>query len=397
MLIRHATGKRACPACTSGDILTCADRGDVPLFQNARYASAAAARAAPCGRLVLTLCRNCGFGFNATFEPALVRYAADYENDQTVSEHFLRHVDSIARRALDLLQDGQQAVVVEIGCGQGGFLRHLAGMPGTPVVQAVGFDPSLRQPVSEGALRLEARLFDQAAAQSLTAPPDLVVLRHVIEHVDEPFDVLTTIRGAMGQATGRILIETPCLDWILRHESWHDVFYEHCNYFTATSLAGLLRRAGFSNIEVDHVFGGQYLVATGDVGQAAGAPEPSDDGAMAARAQAFGRSLASYVDAWRGRLTGLQPLAIWGAGAKGVTFAALIGPAVPLAGLIDIDPKKQGRYAAMTALPILAPAEAVALGIRHVVVMNPNYAAEVSALIQRLGGGIDCTIMDAKA
>lgn len=348
--------------------------------------------------MVLSVCRTCGFGFNSTFETALARYDAAYENDQTVSAHFLRHVDLMAKRALDLLDHRRQAVVVEVGCGQGGFLRQLISITDSTISEAVGFDPSLRDPQTDGRLRLEARLFDEAAAQSLTAPPDLVVMRHVIEHVDQPFALLTSIRNAMGRdATGSILIETPCLEWILRHNAWHDVFYEHCNYFTAASLARLMRRSGFVKVEVTHAFGGQYLAASGQAGNSEITNEPSDGGAMAARAQAFGQGFEAYIARWRGRLGSLQPLALWGAGAKGVTFAALLGTAVPVYGMIDIDPKKQGRYTALTAVPIFSPAEAAARGIRHIVVMNPNYAAEVSDLISRMGGAMECTIMDAEA
>jgi hypothetical protein len=223
-------------------------------------------------------------------------------------------------------------------------------------------------------------------------------LRHVIEHVDAPYDMLAAIRATMdGAKPGRILIETPCLEWIMQREAWHDVFYEHCNYSTAASLARLLRRAGFTKVQVTHVFGGQYLAASGEAGVEAAGVEPPDGGAVAERAATFGRSFDAFVAQWRERLMGRQPLGIWGAGAKGVTFAGLIGSAVPVHGLIDIDPKKQGSYAAMTALPILSPTKAAADGIRHVVVMNPNYAPEIAALVARLDSRMELTIMDTES
>ncbi|MDR3417131.1 MAG: class I SAM-dependent methyltransferase [Nevskia sp.] len=391
-----AGAKQACPACGSADIVVCADRGRVPVFQNARYPDPATARDVARGHLILAVCRRCGFGFNATFDPHLAQYDAAYENDQTISPHFLRHVDAMAGQALAMVADRPDALVVEVGCGQGGFLRHLLAAPGGALGGAVGFDPSLRHPVDAGGLRLEARLFDAAAARSLATAPDLVILRHVIEHVDTPFELMAAIRATMDLAKpARILIETPCLEWILQHDAWHDVFYEHCSYFTAASLARLLRRAGFTKVAVTHVFGGQYLAASGEAGPAAEAADPGEGAAVAERAAIFGHSFEAFVARWRERLAERQPLGIWGAGAKGVTFAALIGAAVPVRGLIDIDPKKQGSYAAMSALPILSPAEAAGQGIRHVVVMNPNYASEIAAMVADLPSPMELTIMDA--
>ena len=396
MTMPIAGAKQACPACGSADIVACAERDNVPVFQNARYPDPEAARGVARGRLVLAVCRHCGFGFNATFDAGLAQYDTAYENDQTVSPHFLRHVDAMAQQALALVADRRDALVVEVGCGQGGFLRRLLEAPGAALAGAVGFDPSLRQPVDSGRLRLEARLFDTVAVRSLPSPPDLVILRHVIEHVDTPYALMAAIRATMDLAKpARILIETPCLEWILRHDAWQDVFYEHCNYFTAASLARLLRRAGFTKVEVTHVFGGQYLAATGEAGAVADMAEPAEGGDVAARALVFGRSLDLFIAQWRERLAGRQPLGIWGAGAKGVTFGALIGVSVPVHGLIDIDPKKQGSYAAMTALPIMSPEQAAEHGIRHVVVMNPNYAPEIAALVANLASPMELTIMDA--
>ena len=56
-----------------------------------------------------------------------------------------------------------------------------------------------------------------------------------------------------------LFIETPCLEWILRHTVIQDLFYEHCNYWTRPSLAGAVAAAGFAPVRVDHVFEGQYL------------------------------------------------------------------------------------------------------------------------------------------
>ncbi len=80
------------------------------------------------------------------------------------------------------------------------------------------------------------------------------------------------------------------------------------------------------------------------------------------------------------------PVAVWGAGAKGVTFSLLIDPeGCDLDCVIDINPSKQGHYLGATGLPIVSPEQAAGRGIRMIVVMNPNYRAEIEKTALKLG------------
>src|SRR5262249_12083628 len=80
------------------------------------------------------------------------------------------------------------------------------------------------------------------------------------------------------------------------------------------------------------------------------------------------------------------PVMAWGAGAKGATFCNLADPAARLlAGVVDVNPAKQGKYLPGTAHPILSPEAAVSAGLTAALVLNPNYVAEVADRIARLG------------
>ena len=89
---------------------------------------------------------------------------------------------------------------------------------------------------------------------------DGIVLRHVLEHVVDPVAFLGGLLESNG-GEGRIYIEVPCLDWIVRHDAWFDIFYEHVNYFR---LADFERMFGTLH-EVGHAFDGQYLYAVADL------------------------------------------------------------------------------------------------------------------------------------
>ena len=77
------------------------------------------------------------------------------------------------------------------------------------------------------------------------------------------------------------------------------------------------------------------------------------------------------------------PVAIWGAGAKGVTLANLLDPLRErIACVVDLNPAKQGRFLPGTGHPIIGPHELEEFEVRTALVMNANYAQEIEALLR---------------
>ncbi len=57
-----------------------------------------------------------------------------------------------------------------------------------------------------------------------------------------------------------LLFELPDTTRILDECAFWDIYYEHCSYFTAGSLARLFRQAGFAVDDLYRVYDDQYLV-----------------------------------------------------------------------------------------------------------------------------------------
>ena len=99
----------------------------------------------------------------------------------------------------------------------------------------VGFDPAYRGPDVDcsGRARFERRFYGPECADTAA---DVVVCRHVIEHVPRPVELLRTVRQALAASPhARVYLETPDAAWILRNQVLCDLFYEHCSLFTAPS------------------------------------------------------------------------------------------------------------------------------------------------------------------
>jgi SAM-dependent methyltransferase len=366
------------------------ERPAVPVHQNAICADRRSALTMPRGDLRLVICSDCGFVFNAAFDAARLSYGPDYENSQYASPAFREYTDGLVRHVVQGIA-GRPARVVEVGCGNGRFLT--AVVEKAPAAVGTGFDPSYRGPDTalDGRVRFERRFFSDD-------PPieaDVVICRHVIEHIPEPLEILRAARSALAESGGTAYFETPSIEWIFERRAFWDFFYEHCSYFTPASLRYAFAQASLDVDDVQTVFGGQYLWL--DARPSAVPPRPARPApALTREALAFGADDAALVQKCRTRIESLAcdgAVALWGAGAKGVTLANLLDPdATLLACVVDQNPRKQGNFLPGTGHPIVSPRALPEHGVATAVIMNPNYRHELESLLRN--DAIDVRLVD---
>lgn len=327
----------------------------LPVFQNKMFADSQSALACAKGDMRLVQDDETGLIFNAAFDAGLLHYDADYQNEQACSGLFRQHLDDV--KAI-IQRHFADKTLIEVGCGKGYFLEYLQ-QSGYAIT---GIDPAYQ---GDNPSIVKACFTDQLGVSA-----DALVLRHVLEHIENPLAFLNTLALANG-GKGQIYIEVPCFDWILEHRAWFDIFYEHVNYFR---LADFQRLFG-TVYESGHVFGGQYLYVVADL---ASLKTPVADTADRVK---FPEDFLADIN----RLATLAKStrnAIWGGASKGVIFALYMQRAgVLIESVIDINTAKQNKFIAGTGLKVSAPKKALSqLQPGDIIfVMNSNYLPEIIA------------------
>lgn len=341
----------------------------------------------------LVACRQCGFVFNENFESELLDYSQDYENSQDRSGHFSTHMRSVAeslvqRNALH----GKR--ILEIGCGKGGFLKLIVDIAGG---QGKGFDPSYVNEYDDVAALSFVRDFFPSNQEWWD--PDQIVCRHVLEHLAQPYDFVSMIRKAIPlRQNPHLYFEVPSFEWICDNLAFWDIFYEHCNYFTVEAISSLMQRCGFVVDRIESAFSGQYLsldLSVADLSREGPTsssilpPLKSSPVSSPTRYDDFARNFSAKLEAMRKQVlefrAAKKTMAVWGAAAKGSTFLNQLS-LVPeiVSTVIDINPRKQGKYVAGTGQLICAPEHLQSHPCDVVFIMNPNYQNEIRQQLQEL-------------
>lgn len=332
----------------------------------------------------LVCCEYCGLLFNRAFDPALMAYAEDYETSLHFSPTFREYADLLAR---SLVEDHglRNRTAIEIGCGRGEFLILLAR---SGMKHCLGFDRSFSPELvtlPEG-VEIHAHYYSEARPGPTA---DLVCSRHVLEHIPQPRTLLDELATAL-EPSALLYLEVPNALYTLEDGGIWDLIYEHCNYFTPTSLRWLLEAQGFAGVDVRSAYAGQFLASWSRKGSSQQEPDKIPDGAslvQLAKGLAKLRSdkVRSFEQTLRRALDQGHRTAIWGAGSKGVTFLNSLPSGMEIATAIDKNPRKQGKHLPGTGQKIQSPEEATGFPLDLVFVMNPIYAQEIEEQLRELG------------
>jgi cyclopropane fatty-acyl-phospholipid synthase-like methyltransferase len=385
--------RNECPACKTAGSSVFFEMPSVPLFCNVLLPDVDSSVSVPRGDISLSFCPACGLIFNSAFDAELMNYEVEYENSLHFSPRFQDYANELAKRLVSQYEL-QNKTILEIACGQGDFLSLLCEMGGNT---GVGFDPShAKRALEEGAEDRITFVRDYYSEKYAHYQGDLVVCRHMLEHVPKPKEFLTSLRKTLGDdSKTAVFFEVPNSLHTLEKLAIWDIIYEHCLYLTPLSISLLFESCGFEVARTDQTYEGQFL--TLDATPCAVHPERSD---RSEELEALGRAVQDFplrfeqkADRWRKQLNEIaerkRTTVIWGAGSKGVTFLNVMETGKRIKYAVDMNPRKRGMFIAGTGHEIVSPEDLKEIKPSVVLVMNAIYEEEVRKTTIGLGLDVD--------
>ena len=256
---------------------------------------------------------------------------------------------------------------IEVGCGQGEFLKVLEEFP----VEGHGIehDPALVKLARAQGLAVEQGFTEHADTVIPGGFYDVFLSFNFLEHQPDPAGMLRCIYNNL-EDDGMGLLTVPSFEYIMDHSSYYELIRDHIAYYTFDTLTSLLERTGFviNRDTLAVIVRKRPQMETGNLLDCYVNLRREMDTYM------------KYLDAWK------KKAAIWGASHQGFTLAATTSLGKKAEYIIDSAPFKQGKFAPASHLPIVAPSYFEEHPVDAVIITAPGYTDEIAALIREKFG-----------
>jgi 2-polyprenyl-3-methyl-5-hydroxy-6-metoxy-1,4-benzoquinol methylase len=259
---------------------------------------------------------------------------------------------------------GVDVRVLDIGCANGGLLRELARC-GVQSLWGVDPSPGCVKETKLGG-KIQASVGTLFELPDFSAPFDVVILCHVLEHVYDLRRAVEVVRGLLGR-DGVIYAEVPDASRYAAHVSapFQDFNVEHINHFSSHALANLfavgsMRQLAAGSLQLESAPGIPYPAIFGFF--AGSSPPPS---ATALRDPHLRTQVVEYIgrsQALWGRIRSRidqamrvsSDVIVWGTGQFTFKLVAETSLAkARIVAFVDSNPRMQGKT--LRGVPIVGP------------------------------------------
>jgi SAM-dependent methyltransferase len=210
----------------------------------------------PVSPLTVLRCSECGLvQLREMLAPS---FYSHYSFMSGVAGGYREYLGQLASHLAECYESGVR--VLEVGCSDGTLLQLLDERG----FFVAGFEPA-REPsrvaLEKGLTVINDFLCAESAAQSGLEAADVIVIRHVLEHIDNFSPIFEGIdRLATPDAT--LLIEVPDLSSTIEKSMYSNLYHIHSCYFDVVTLSALLEKHGWktSGSITVNTFGGSLLL-----------------------------------------------------------------------------------------------------------------------------------------
>ena len=329
--------------------------------------------------LTLDLCQCMGCGLvQFDCEPV------DYYRDVIRAGGFSKTMVELRRYQYKHLIDSyhlEGKKFIEVGCGQGEFLKVLSEFP--VEVHGIEHDPHLVELARAQGLDVTEGFTETEDTRFAGGLYDVFLSFNFLEHQPDPSTMLQAIYPNLeDDAMG--LITVPSFEYIMDHNSYYELIRDHLAYYTFETLTPLLERNGFQVEECEVINRDTLSVIVRK------RPQMDTENLLECyvNLKREMETYMKYLDAWD------KKVAIWGASHQGFTLAATTKLGEKARYIIDSAPFKQGKFAPASHLPIVGPDHFHEHPVDAIIITAPGYTDEIAASIrQKFGTAVEIRAM----
>lgn len=327
-----------CPVCDSSDLDSLIDLGKMPLSVLGICIDPTKSVEGKTHSIDIWMCRKCSHVFNEGYDRA---FKQSYISGCTMYNKggpWAGHMQYIARY-IEGMCDG---TIVEIGAGNGEFAALLKHLP------YIAYEPTDDALVCAKYVETRQRYYDIENDIRIDKP-DVILMRHVLEHYANPGEFLQQISDACRRSKiePSLIIEVPNIQNALRDVRIEDWVYEHPQHFTPNSLYTLAACSGWRTDDIFTTYNDEVIVASFlTFGH-------KYDKGCSSKFDAMLRNISltrGDIERMHQRRSG--SVVLWGGAGKGATLINLLDLDIPV---IDSDDRKWGKYVPGTPYQINNP------------------------------------------
>ncbi|MFT4825337.1 MAG: SAM-dependent methyltransferase [Halioglobus sp.] len=341
------------------------------------------------GAIQLRHCKTCGYVGNEGHDSAKVSFD-DYDFSNDNSPMYSRYTQELCDRLIGRY-DLNLKSIVDIGCGDGEFLRALCTLGNN---KGVGIDPGFDHSTGvQDSGEDIAFLREYYSQEHAKFQSDLVTSRHVISISNDPLTLVRLIRKNLAQKSQAVVyFETPNVRYTFGQKIIWNVAYEHRSWFSTESLRYLIELAGFEVLDIDLCWNDTFLYVEArptDTFVPPRKPDPDKLIDLERDIRGFSAGFLELMEAHTCKISeikaqGKKTIA-WGAGARAVTYFNLFELSQEVPCIVDVNEKRQGKYLPGSGQEIVAPEFIQTYQPELVIITNPTYEVEIREQVQRLG------------
>ena len=250
-----------CRSCGSTKLKRVLSLGESPLANNLTNSQNEKSEVYPLEMNYCAECHNCQLSCTVPAAKMFDNYLYVSSTSKTFRKHFEKAADGYVKK----YKLGENSTVLDIGSNDGIALKPLLKRG----IQCIGVEPAanVARIANDSGIPTINNYFTKKVANEIRkmhGKLDLITASNVFAHADDLKGIATNAFRIL-KSSGAFVIEVQYLLDTLNDLTFDNIYHEHVNYWSVTSMSNFFSNLGYKVVEVEHVdtHGGSIRVYVG--------------------------------------------------------------------------------------------------------------------------------------